>query len=89
MALTVTFSRNTSQPKRVGVTTGLIKTEKPLTLAWRARFGSTWVTRIEKENTMTVSLTLEASQPCGKTYRLGLGCNLHLASMIALLLRLF
>ena len=33
---------------RVGLTTGLIKTEKPLTLAWRAGFGSMWVTR--KEN---------------------------------------
>jgi hypothetical protein len=38
---------------------------------------------------MSVFLTLEASQPCGKTYRLGLGCNLHLASVIALLMRLF
>jgi hypothetical protein len=38
---------------------------------------------------MTVSLILEASRPCGKTYRLGFGCNLHLASMIALLTRLF
>lgn len=38
---------------------------------------------------MTVLFTLEASQPCGKTFRLGLGCNLHLASMIALLTRLF
>lgn len=37
---------------------------------------------------MTVLLTLEASQPSGKTFRLGLGCNLHLASMIALLSRL-
>jgi len=32
---------------------------------------------------MTVFLSLEASQPCGKTYRLGFGCNLHLASMLA------
>lgn len=38
---------------------------------------------------MTVLLTLEASQPGGKTFRLGIGCNLHLASMIALLSRLF
>jgi hypothetical protein len=38
---------------------------------------------------MTVLLTLEASQPSGKTFRLGIGCNLHLASMIALLSRLF
>jgi hypothetical protein len=38
---------------------------------------------------MTVLLTLEASQPSGRTFRLGLGCNLHLASMIALLSRLF
>jgi hypothetical protein len=38
---------------------------------------------------MTVLLTLEASQPCGKTYRLGFGCNVHLASMLALLSRLF
>jgi hypothetical protein len=36
-------------------------------------------------------LFLEASQPCGTTYRLGLGCSLHpkLASMMAVLLRLF
>jgi hypothetical protein len=40
-------------------------------------------------DTMTVLLTLEASQPYGKTYRLGFGCNLHLASMIALITRLF
>jgi hypothetical protein len=38
---------------------------------------------------MTVSLTLEASQPCGRTFRLGFGCNMHLASWIALLVRLF
>jgi hypothetical protein len=38
---------------------------------------------------MGVFLYLEASQPCGKTYRFGLGCNLHLASMMALLSRLF
>jgi hypothetical protein len=38
---------------------------------------------------MMVLLTLEASQPSGKTFRLGIGCNLHLASMIALLSRLF
>jgi hypothetical protein len=38
---------------------------------------------------MSVFFTLEASQPCGKTYRLGFGCNLHLASMLALLTRLF
>jgi hypothetical protein len=37
---------------------------------------------------MSVFLTLEASQPCGKTYRLGFGCNLHLASMLVLLSRL-
>jgi hypothetical protein len=40
---------------------------------------------------MFVFFTLEASQPCGKTYRLGLGCNLqlNLASVLALLSRLF
>jgi hypothetical protein len=40
---------------------------------------------------MYVFLTLEASQPCGATYRLGLGCHVHLtlASMIAALARLF
>jgi hypothetical protein len=40
---------------------------------------------------MSVFFTLEASQPCGKTYRLGLGCNLplNLASILALLTRLF
>jgi|GraSoiStandDraft_12_1057312.scaffolds.fasta_scaffold33880_2 hypothetical protein len=37
---------------------------------------------------MSVFLTLEASQPCGKTYRLGFGCNVHLASILALLSRL-
>lgn len=36
-------------------------------------------------------LFLEASQPNGTTYRLGLGCILHLklASMVAVLARLF
>jgi hypothetical protein len=29
---------------------------------------------------MTVLLTLEASQPSGKTYRLGFGCKMQLAS---------
>jgi hypothetical protein len=45
----------------------------------------------ETENTMSVFLLLEASQPNGSTYRLGIGCSLHprLASMIALLARLF
>jgi hypothetical protein len=40
---------------------------------------------------MGVFLFLEASQPCGTTYRLGMGCALHpkLASMIAVLSRLF
>ncbi|MET3907607.1 hypothetical protein ABID59_001948 [Bradyrhizobium sp. S3.3.6] len=38
---------------------------------------------------MMVLFTLEASKRSDKTYRLGLGCNLHLASMIALLTRLF
>jgi hypothetical protein len=38
---------------------------------------------------MGLFLIIEASQPCGKKYRLGFGCNLHLASMIALLSRLF
>ena len=38
---------------------------------------------------MTVLLTLEASQSSGKTFRLGIGCDLHLASIIALLSRLF
>src|SRR5262249_59598987 len=40
----------------------------------------------EKGNAaMAVFLFLEASQPCGTTYRLGLGCFLHptLASMVA------
>jgi hypothetical protein len=35
-------------------------------------------------------LVFEASNPCGTSYRLGLGCNLlPLASMVALLSRLF
>ena len=40
---------------------------------------------------MFVFLTIEASQPCGTTYRLGLGCYVHLklVSMVAVLLRLF
>lgn len=40
---------------------------------------------------MGIFLYLEASQPSGTIYRLGLGCNLHptLASMIAALTRLF
>jgi hypothetical protein len=40
---------------------------------------------------MGVFLLLEASQPCGTTYRLGIGCFLHpnLASMVAVILRLF
>jgi hypothetical protein len=40
---------------------------------------------------MGIFLFLEASQPCGKSYRLGLGCFVHpkLASMVILLLRLF
>lgn len=39
---------------------------------------------------MLVFLTLEAIQPCGTTYRLGLGCLMHpkLASMVAVLVRL-
>ena len=37
---------------------------------------------------MTVSFTLEASQPCGKMFRHGLRCSMHLASMIALITRL-
>jgi hypothetical protein len=40
---------------------------------------------------MGVFLILEASQPCGTRYRLGLGCLVHpkLASVIAVLSRLF
>ena len=40
---------------------------------------------------MSVFLYLEASQSCGSRYRLGLGCFVppELASMIALLIRLF
>jgi hypothetical protein len=40
---------------------------------------------------MGVFLLLEASQPCGTTYRLGLGCFMHpkLVSMAAALARLF
>jgi hypothetical protein len=39
---------------------------------------------------MGVFLILEASQPCGKSYRLGLGRFLHphLASMLAVISRL-
>jgi hypothetical protein len=40
---------------------------------------------------MGVFLFLEASQPNGTTYRLGLGCLVHpkLASMVAVIVRLF
>jgi hypothetical protein len=40
---------------------------------------------------MGLYLTLEASQPIGKTYRLGLGCLVHpnLASLVAVIARLF
>src|SRR4051794_34889842 len=34
---------------------------------------------IEKERHMNVHLTIEASQPSGKTFRLGFGCHVHLA----------
>lgn len=40
---------------------------------------------------MLVCLSLEASQPHGKSYRLVIGCGLHpsLVSMIAAFMRLF
>jgi hypothetical protein len=40
---------------------------------------------------MGIFLILEASQPSGAHYRVGLGCFLHpqLASMVAVLARLF
>ena len=40
---------------------------------------------------MGVFLILEASRPCGMTYRFGMGCFLHpkLASIVAVLSRLF
>ncbi len=40
---------------------------------------------------MKVLLFLEASQPNGTTYRLGLGCLVHpnLASIVVMLFRLF
>jgi hypothetical protein len=40
---------------------------------------------------MGIFLILEASQPSGARYRVGLGCFLHpqLASMVAVLARLF
>jgi hypothetical protein len=43
------------------------------------------------EAPMGVFLILEASQPYGTTYRLGLGCFMHpkLASMVTVLMRLF
>ena len=45
----------------------------------------------ERESAMGAFLYLEASRPCGKTYRLGLRCFVYpeLASMVAILLRLF
>jgi len=40
---------------------------------------------------MVVFLKLEASQPCGTSYRLAIGCFVHpkLASAIAVIVRLF
>jgi hypothetical protein len=40
---------------------------------------------------MGLFLIFEASQPCGTTYRFGLGCFVHpkLASMVAVIVRLF
>lgn len=40
---------------------------------------------------MKMLLFLEASQPDGTTYRVGLGCDLHpkLASILVVLIRLF
>ena len=45
----------------------------------------------EKEEHMLVFFYLEASQPSGATYRMGLGCYVppKLASMVVLLVRLF
>ena len=44
-----------------------------------------------KGDTMFVFFYLDASQPSGATYCLGLGCFVHpkLASMVVLLIRLF
>lgn len=38
---------------------------------------------------MTVFVAIEASQPNGATYRLAMGWNIHLASWLAVLSRLF
>jgi hypothetical protein len=40
---------------------------------------------------MGIFLALEVSEPCGRNYRLGLGCFVppQLATMIVLLMRLF
>ncbi|MBB4398771.1 hypothetical protein GGD62_007918 [Bradyrhizobium sp. ERR14] len=38
---------------------------------------------------MTVLLTLEASRPGGTSYRLGFGCSLPVAWIVAVLSRLF
>jgi hypothetical protein len=54
--------------------------------------GSPRVTHaLEKGGHMLVFLYLEASQPSGATYRIGLGCFVppKLASMVVLLIRLF
>lgn len=37
---------------------------------------------------MTVSLTIEASQPSGETYRMALSCKMHIALWLAVLTRL-
>lgn len=46
-------------------------------------------TKQREGGTMTVLLTLEASRPGGASYRLGFGCNLPLAWIVAVLSRLF
>jgi hypothetical protein len=57
-----------------GVTTGLNR--KTSNVGLRAGFGSLWVTCKRKGHTMRMFLSLEAKQPCGTTYRLGVRCLL-------------
>lgn len=39
---------------------------------------------------MSVSFSLEVSQPCGTSFRLGLGCHVHsLTWVVAIISRLF
>jgi len=69
----------------------LDKQGKPELLACCTSSGAMRDPRARDGDNMQVFLFLEASKPGGCRYRLGLGCSVHpsLASMMAMLLRLF